>query len=236
MVEDTDCEDDVWGYCKTGEASGCNDVPRGWQDKEGDGCSTYAQEGWCLATGGVGPNWESEWGSFDQFANADGATASTACCRCGGGSTRVNAASCTDVPNWKDSDQENCQTYQDSFWCTSNGGFGPGWHVEEWGAFPSGTQGAKATEACCACGGGNKASSQPGASLQAAPGSENQAAPTLNEVASGGGLKAMIFLVLAVGGGLAGGLYCYRQQQAKAGQNSPATTAYGKKYSSVEDL
>lgn len=70
------------------------------------------------------------------------------------GPGEVGAAGvCTDVPEWKDSDGDDCDTYKSMTWC-EDGGVGSGWH-EEWGAFTTfGLEGKSASDACCACGGG----------------------------------------------------------------------------------
>jgi len=62
---------------------------------------------------------------------------------------------CVDQSGWKDSEGDDCDTYEEQLWCTKDGDVGVGWH-EEWGNFfdfKSDT--APATVACCACGGGS---------------------------------------------------------------------------------
>ena len=46
----------------------------------------YAAEGWCTLDGGYGSSWDSSWGTFENWTNADGESA-TVCkqCGCGGG-------------------------------------------------------------------------------------------------------------------------------------------------------
>jgi hypothetical protein len=77
--------------------------------------------------------------------------------RCGrsvyGGSC---AGSCTDTPNWMSTTQATCADYAGRHWCTSSGGYGPGWNggygtFDQWGS----ADGVDATDACCACGGGS---------------------------------------------------------------------------------
>lgn len=61
--------------------------------------------------------------------------------------------SCSDSErDWKDSSGRTCAQYHDNRWCTSDGGFGPGWQ-SSWGLF--GLYGSADT-ACCICGGGNR--------------------------------------------------------------------------------
>eukprot|EP00729_Bicosta_minor_P018203 gene18203-15822_t len=63
-------------------------------------------------------------------------------------------------PGWKDSYDEGCTNYakSDQWYCTSDGGFGPGWDPEgdgDWGPFSDyQVNGVDATQACCVCGGG----------------------------------------------------------------------------------
>ena len=55
-------------------------------DSYGDDCMIYAAKGWCTLDGGYGSTWDSSWGTFEDYANDDGETA-TVCpqCGCGGG-------------------------------------------------------------------------------------------------------------------------------------------------------
>lgn len=63
-------------------------------------------------------------------------------------------------PGWKDSYDEGCTNYakSDQWYCTSDGGFGPGWDPDgdgDRGPFSDyQVNGVDATQACCACGGG----------------------------------------------------------------------------------
>ena len=63
--------------------SECNDQ---FVDSYGDNCAKYAAEGWCTLDGGYGSSWDSSWGTFENWTNADGESA-TVCkqCGCGGG-------------------------------------------------------------------------------------------------------------------------------------------------------
>merc|ERR1712232_704340 len=64
---------------------------------------------------------------------------------------------CLDKPTWKDSEGDDCETYEEQGWCDRTGDTGSGWH-EEWGTFESFKSpelGVSAREACCACGGGS---------------------------------------------------------------------------------
>ena len=63
--------------------SECNDQ---FVDSYGDNCMKYAAEGWCTLDGGYGSSWDSSWGTFENWTNADGESA-TVCkqCGCGGG-------------------------------------------------------------------------------------------------------------------------------------------------------
>jgi len=56
----------------------------GWNDTDGDSCATYADDEWCTPTGGYGPGWHEEWGSFADHGKE--LSAPQACCACGGGS------------------------------------------------------------------------------------------------------------------------------------------------------
>eukprot|EP00416_Gambierdiscus_australes_P033981 CAMPEP_0171101346 /NCGR_PEP_ID=MMETSP0766_2-20121228/54731_1 /TAXON_ID=439317 /ORGANISM="Gambierdiscus australes, Strain CAWD 149" /LENGTH=584 /DNA_ID=CAMNT_0011561375 /DNA_START=267 /DNA_END=2021 /DNA_ORIENTATION=+ len=97
MVEDFNCEDLEWGYCRPlggvvtagsapqGEHHGhCNDTP-GWRDLDGEGCSAYAAFAYCTEVGGYGLGWSMEWGTFSSFARDGVSGADRSCCACGGG-------------------------------------------------------------------------------------------------------------------------------------------------------
>jgi len=90
VVKDDECEDAAWGFCKQSDSApgdapvaGCSDK-EGWRDTDGDGCSSYVNNQWCTAAGELGKGWHGEWGNPKTF-NANGYTAFTACCACGGG-------------------------------------------------------------------------------------------------------------------------------------------------------
>jgi hypothetical protein len=97
LVEDTNCEEADWGYCRTSgigtrtsdanhDAQHCADKP-GWSDADGDTCDIYAISSWCTSSGEPSTGWHSEWGTFETFAK-NGVGADTACCACGGGVSR----------------------------------------------------------------------------------------------------------------------------------------------------
>lgn len=92
MVEDPLCEDSDWGHCvpnnapQVAPAAGCADVAE-WHDTDGDGCDVYDSSRFCTQSGGVGPGWNIDWGNPIAFA-ANGYSAFTACCGCGGGISR----------------------------------------------------------------------------------------------------------------------------------------------------
>eukprot|EP00440_Ansanella_granifera_P007873 gb/GFBE01008516.1/.p1 GENE.gb/GFBE01008516.1/~~gb/GFBE01008516.1/.p1 ORF type:complete len:1889 (+),score=317.46 gb/GFBE01008516.1/:1-5667(+) len=64
--------------------------------------------------------------------------------------------SCRDEPSdWKDTYGDSCVTYSTNQWCTSSGGYGPGWMPALWGSFQDyARNGHSAVTACCVCGGG----------------------------------------------------------------------------------
>lgn len=165
MVEDTECEDSDWGYCRpvAMQTPGCTDYPPDWSDNEGDGCYAYVFHKYCSADGKTGEGWEDDWGTFADFTDM-GYDASRACCGCGGGSFTsqgYNGYTCGDTPDWKDKDGDNCQSYSYNNWCTTSGGAGVGWH-EEWGTMDDfRNNGLIASEACCACGGGGQGTNFP---------------------------------------------------------------------------
>jgi hypothetical protein len=161
-VKDETCEEFESGYCRpeTMATPGCTDYPADWTDSDGDDCYAYSFNEFCTAEGGFGKDWDKSWGSFESFTK-DGYHASTACCACGGGRDTAqgyNDNRCKDFAGWTDKDGDECSDYAESFFCTSAGEPGPGWH-EEWGPLSSFKQtifGLSAIQACCACGGGVK--------------------------------------------------------------------------------
>ena len=66
----------------------CVDDPFGWVDSTGADCATYSQNDWCTSSGGVGPGWDTNWGTLADRASG-GKDAKGACCACGGGATGV---------------------------------------------------------------------------------------------------------------------------------------------------
>lgn len=52
-----------------------------WRDTLGNNCSSYFWSGWCSWTGGLGPGWNSSWGSLEDYAVND-ISAWDACCEC----------------------------------------------------------------------------------------------------------------------------------------------------------
>lgn len=127
MVEEQGCEDADWGYCSTGPTTwssvpDCDDIA-GWHDSDGDGCPTYGQNNWCTRSGGIGPGWHSDWGDLSTFF-ANGFTAFSACCVCGGGlkfggsyqqgsyvsasSDRVTWSGCKCKTHWTESEELTC--------------------------------------------------------------------------------------------------------------------------------
>lgn len=95
FVEDYMCEDSDWGYCEpaspgaTSAASGSTCISSvGWQDVEGDDCSTYEEQLWCTKDGKSGVGWHEEWGTLKDF-KSESMSAFEACCACGGGSVPI---------------------------------------------------------------------------------------------------------------------------------------------------
>lgn len=152
MLEDPQCEDSDWGFCRPSGLGHCQNQPQGWVDSDGDSCYNYSASGWCTTHGTPGPGWRTDWGSFDKFKK-DGHTARTACCACGGGSVRNYNERCRDRPGWRDDEGYRCSNYADYAWCNSTGGYGIGWH-DSWGKFNAPPGEPTAVHACCACGGG----------------------------------------------------------------------------------
>merc|ERR1712217_266294 len=64
-------------------------------------------------------------------------------------------ATCTDEPNWTDSQNDGCSVYVSSSWCTSDGQEGPAWNATlgNISSFAD-DNGTDAFQVCCACGGG----------------------------------------------------------------------------------
>lgn len=72
--------------------------------------------------------------------------------------------SCQNLPSdWRDSQGNDCDSYQYMGWCTRQGSYGKNWKAE-WGKFKDYQTGERtAIDACCGCGGGKTA---PGAVSQ----------------------------------------------------------------------
>lgn len=65
---------------------------------------------------------------------------------------RVHKTTCQDTQGWIDSYGYSCADYAGGSFCTSDKGYGTGWHAD-WGTFDSySVFGVDATEACCHCG------------------------------------------------------------------------------------
>jgi len=96
LVEDVECEDNDWGYCRpTGlnvvrqAIVGCTDTAS-WKDKDGDDCVAYGQNFWCTKDGRYDVVWHESWGTFDSLKDKNGISAKNACCACGGGNKDGN--------------------------------------------------------------------------------------------------------------------------------------------------
>mmetsp|Transcript_15805 Transcript_15805/g.45048 ORF Transcript_15805/g.45048 Transcript_15805/m.45048 type:complete len:751 (-) Transcript_15805:83-2335(-) len=236
MVEDEDCEEADWGYCRSEQDPDafktCQNSPPNWVDSEGDSCLTYVAEGWCTTQGREGPSWESgDWGKVEDFAK-DGKDAFTACCECGGGEDRGTAvAGCRDLDDWADDDGDACMEYEDYGWCTASGDYGAGWH-EEWGKF---TGSPIASEACCACGGGRHDVSF----VQAHPSSQGEshvsAALPADTGGAGGAMIILVVVLIIAGAGM--GWYCYSSKVAgnTDAEGLGAGRTFGKKYATMEE-
>lgn len=126
MVDDVECEDADWGYCKpallnptVSSVAGCSDKSD-FKDADSDSCQEYQVNAWCTASGGQGVGWHEEWGGFDNF-DVGGDTALTACCTCGGGTwdggappapvadvERVTWNGCVCRQTWQDQGFDGC--------------------------------------------------------------------------------------------------------------------------------
>lgn len=149
------------------ETGGCEDRPQ-WRDLSGDDCATYREREWCMGDG-LGPAWDTDWGSVESYA-VDGVSALRACCACGGGEAAKVAAgeACTDdgpgEGRWVDSEGDGCDAYEALRWCTPARQPGPNFlgGVADFALFSN--HGLTALAACCACGGGGgRASAAEGA-------------------------------------------------------------------------
>lgn len=142
----------------------CADSPADWMGSSGRNCDFYAENALCTTDGGYGSGWGADFGTFEDYADADGHTANTACCACGGGTAAeelMPAAeeACSESPaGWVGSSGRNCEFYADNKLCTADGDYGEGWG-SEFGTFEdyAAKDGSTAITACCQCGGGQGA-------------------------------------------------------------------------------
>eukprot|EP01000_Liburna_glaciale_P003008 NODE_222_length_1389_cov_2890.757463_g122_i0.p2 GENE.NODE_222_length_1389_cov_2890.757463_g122_i0~~NODE_222_length_1389_cov_2890.757463_g122_i0.p2 ORF type:complete len:170 (-),score=56.70 NODE_222_length_1389_cov_2890.757463_g122_i0:473-982(-) len=79
----------------------CEDTAS-WLDWDGDSCSSYYQNHWCVD--GEAPSWVEGW------ANVEGVDATKACCGCG-------PSLCGNIHGWLDSDGDSCSLYYQNDWC-----------------------------------------------------------------------------------------------------------------------
>ena len=105
----------------------CQDEPS-WEDAQRNSCATYKAEQLCVYAEDL------------VEAHSEVESASEACCVCGGG-TLFDPATCVDLEEWKDGDEDGCGVYEEHSWCFEHGG-----NVDE--------NGVSADMACCVCGGG----------------------------------------------------------------------------------
>eukprot|EP01000_Liburna_glaciale_P003565 NODE_290_length_1246_cov_1324.590643_g171_i0.p1 GENE.NODE_290_length_1246_cov_1324.590643_g171_i0~~NODE_290_length_1246_cov_1324.590643_g171_i0.p1 ORF type:complete len:232 (+),score=67.90 NODE_290_length_1246_cov_1324.590643_g171_i0:469-1164(+) len=109
----------------------CEDTAS-WLDWDGDSCSSYYQNHWCVD--GEAPSWVEGW------ANVEGVDATKACCGCG-------PSLCGNILGWLDSDGDSCSAYYQNDWCVDR-------VPPSWVASYANSEGVDATRACCVCGGG----------------------------------------------------------------------------------
>lgn len=89
------------GYVASQACCGCGGgVKRCWDHSYADGsglsCDVYGYLEWCTTGGVAGVGWQQEWGTFPEVTGtANGLTAVSACCACGGGLTTGKAHSST---------------------------------------------------------------------------------------------------------------------------------------------
>jgi len=134
----------------------CEDMAD-WQDRMGLSCANYTNNLFCLADGSPGPYWPSNLGNISDWA-VNGVDATSACCACGGNSTRGHATQtryqeCEDMAGWQDGMGLSCTNYTNGM-CRADGSPGVYWpsnlgNISDWAV-----NGVDATHACCFCGGG----------------------------------------------------------------------------------
>ena len=60
-----------------------------WKNQYGDSCKSYRKARACNISGGYGPGWLTQWGTFADNADPYGVSPASACCACGGGKNTV---------------------------------------------------------------------------------------------------------------------------------------------------
>jgi hypothetical protein len=74
--------------------SGCThkvNHPPNWRSSGNATCSDYVTNGWC-SRNSIGPNWQSSYGIFADYAGTNGVDAGQACCECGGGQLKLSSS------------------------------------------------------------------------------------------------------------------------------------------------
>jgi len=127
----------------------CKDRVEGWTDSLGYSCADYAENEYCTAKKGYGTGWESDFGSFEDYA-VKGVDALAACCVCG---AVADPEPCKDnIEGWIDSLGYSCADYVKNAYCTPDKGYGTGWD-KDFGTFDVyAVNGVDAIQACCRCG------------------------------------------------------------------------------------
>jgi hypothetical protein len=115
-----------------------------WRDANDWSCEDYVEEGLC--DNGYGPLWNPEWGIFEDWADADGADASLACCECRGNRTAEGLfgrfASNAWLANQTDTtDVLDLSSYMWTDWCRNAS------YVTSYASADN----ISAPEACCEC-------------------------------------------------------------------------------------
>eukprot|EP00667_Euglena_gracilis_P014128 EG_transcript_14616 len=93
--------------CACGK-SRCTDTV-GWKDSENETCAAYKTKDYCTTAGGYGNGWVPDWGTFADFADANGLDATEACCACGRGGTPPVSNICGLDYIYEYSYQQRCQ-------------------------------------------------------------------------------------------------------------------------------
>ena len=76
---------------QTTSSSKCRDLA-GWKSRSALGCTAFVQKGWC-DSGKATKEWENlGLGTFADWADMHGISASQACCECGGGAAKWRKA------------------------------------------------------------------------------------------------------------------------------------------------